>query len=128
MPPCRLNSQPSPTASSTAAPATRSLVARREVAAPLAVRLSSGCTRRCIAARSSSGALRQMSVRPAMLNTCGQAKVARPASFSAPARKRNTASSDARARASTTPRESCLARCAIVISSPLAGISSQPST
>ena len=82
---------------------------------------------------SSSGAFRQMIVSTGRVTTWAQPYFSIVPSLSAPARKRKTASSDASARASATPRESCLARvamlgCSPVSGVPFTGISSQPMT
>jgi hypothetical protein len=73
-------------------------------------------------------ASRQISTSPATLATCGHAQlVIRPA-LSAPATSSTRMSSEARPAASRMPRASDLARLAMLLSDPAAGISSQATT
>ena len=77
---------------------------------------------------SSGEAFRQISASPATVTVCGHAQLAIQPSLNTPPTNSTKASSEARPAASAMPAESDRARLPMLVSSPAAGISSQPTT
>src|SRR6478672_4581056 len=123
---CAENSQPSPPAIS--APAMTRRNADRRFGRTSSVATPSGSSKCRSVAWSSSGAFRQISASPAMLNTCGEAQPMNQPPLSAPATSSTKMSSEARPTASRMPPASVLALLKMLASVPVAGMNSQAST